>query len=64
VIEPFREFIRRDGWKQALLVVSFIFLYKLGDSMATALATPFYLDMGFTKSESASSRRTPDCGPA
>ena len=51
VIEPFREFIRRDGWKQALLVVSFIFLYKLGDSMATALATPFYLDMGFTKSE-------------
>ena len=51
VIEPFREFMRRDGWKQALLVVSFIFLYKLGDSMATALATPFYLDMGFTKSE-------------
>jgi len=51
VIEPFREFIRRDGWHQALLVLLFIFLYKLGDSMATALATPFYLDMGFTKSE-------------
>lgn len=51
VIEPFREFIRRDGWNQALLVLLFIFLYKLGDSMATALATPFYLDMGFTKSE-------------
>jgi len=32
-------------------VLLFIFLYKLGDSMATALATPFYLDMGFTKSE-------------
>ena len=30
---------------------SFIFLYKLGDSMATALATPFYLDMGFTKTD-------------
>jgi PAT family beta-lactamase induction signal transducer AmpG len=51
VIEPFREFLRRDGWRQALLVLSFIFLYKLGDSMATALATPFYLDMGFTKSQ-------------
>ena len=51
VVEPFREFIRRDGWRQALLVLLFIFLYKLGDSMATALATPFYLDMGFTKSE-------------
>jgi len=51
VVEPFREFLRRDGWRQALLVLLFIFLYKLGDSMATALATPFYLDMGFTKSE-------------
>ena len=27
---------------------AFIFLYKLGDSMATALATPFYIDLGFT----------------
>jgi PAT family beta-lactamase induction signal transducer AmpG len=51
VVEPFREFIDRAGWSQALLVVAFIFLYKLGDSMATALATPFYLDMGFTKTE-------------
>src|SRR4029079_3913599 len=51
VVEPFNEFIRRDGWNGALLVLSFIFLYKLGDSIATALATPFYLDMGFTKSD-------------
>ena len=51
VVEPFREFLRRDGWRQAGLILLFIFLYKLGDSMATALATPFYLDMGFTKSE-------------
>jgi PAT family beta-lactamase induction signal transducer AmpG len=51
VIEPFHEFIQRAGWRHALLVLAFIFLYKLGDSMATALATPFYLDMGFTKTE-------------
>ncbi|MDB5928061.1 MAG: major facilitator superfamily protein [Betaproteobacteria bacterium] len=51
VIEPFREFLGRKGWRHAALVLAFIFLYKLGDSMATALATPFYLDMGFTKSE-------------
>ncbi len=51
VILPFREFINRSGWSNALLVVAFIFLYKLGDSMATALATPFYLDMGFTKTQ-------------
>lgn len=51
VIEPFHEFINRHGWQSALLILAFIFLYKLGDSMATALATPFYLDMGFSKSE-------------
>jgi PAT family beta-lactamase induction signal transducer AmpG len=51
VVLPFREFLARHGVGSALLVLAFIFLYKLGDSMATALATPFYLDMGFTKSE-------------
>jgi PAT family beta-lactamase induction signal transducer AmpG len=51
VVEPFHEFITRNGWRNALLVLCFIFLYKLGDSMCTALATPFYLEMGFSKSE-------------
>ena len=51
VVEPFHEFITRNGVRAALLVLLFIFLYKLGDSMATALATPFYLDMGFTKTD-------------
>jgi PAT family beta-lactamase induction signal transducer AmpG len=51
VIEPFREFIGRKGWSGALTILAFIFFYKLGDSMATALATPFYLDLGYTKTE-------------
>lgn len=51
VVEPFHEFIGRNGIKTALLILAFIFFYKLGDSMATALATPFYLDMGFSKTE-------------
>jgi PAT family beta-lactamase induction signal transducer AmpG len=51
VVEPFREFINRHGMTSALTVLAFIFFYKLGDSMATALATPFYLDMGFSKTE-------------
>jgi PAT family beta-lactamase induction signal transducer AmpG len=51
VVEPFQEFTSRNGLKSALLVLAFIFFYKLGDSMATALATPFYLDMGFSKTE-------------
>ena len=49
--EPFKEFINRKGWKSALLILSFIFLYKIGDNMATALSTPFYIDMGFSLSE-------------
>lgn len=51
VIEPFREFFGRHGVQSALLVLAFLFFYKLGDSLCTALATPFYLDMGYSKTE-------------
>lgn len=51
VVEPFREFFGRHGVRSALLVLAFLFLYKLGDSLCTALATPFYLDMGYTKTD-------------
>ena len=51
VTEPLREFFSRSGAKQAWLVLGFICLYKFGDNMATVLATPFYLDMGFTRTE-------------
>jgi PAT family beta-lactamase induction signal transducer AmpG len=51
VIEPFREFFARDGVGAAAAILAFMFLYKLGDNMATALATPFYLDIGFTRTE-------------
>lgn len=51
VVEPFHEFITRQGWKSALLILAFLFFYKLGDSLCTALATPFYLDMGYSKTD-------------
>lgn len=51
VVEPFHEFITRQGWRNAVYILAFIFLYKLGDSMATSLATPFYLDIGFSKTD-------------
>jgi len=51
IVEPFKEFIQRNGLRSALFILAFIFLYKLGDSMTTALATPFYLDMGYSKTE-------------
>lgn len=50
-VAPAREFLQRQGWQAALWLLVFIVLYKLGDSLATALSTPFYLDMGYTKTD-------------
>lgn len=51
IVEPFHEFLTRQGWRGALLTLAFIFFYKLGDSLCTSLATPFYLEMGFSKTD-------------
>jgi PAT family beta-lactamase induction signal transducer AmpG len=51
IIDPFTEFFSRGGIRAGLAILAFMFLYKLGDNMATALATPFYLDMGFSRTE-------------
>jgi PAT family beta-lactamase induction signal transducer AmpG len=48
VIGPFRDFMRRPGWVAVLL---FIALYKYGDALLGVMANPFYLQMGFTKTE-------------
>jgi len=51
VVEPFREFFERNGVKSALLTIAFLFFYKLGDNMAVALQTPFFLDVGFSRTQ-------------
>ncbi len=51
VVNPLTEFFGRAGWRQALIILGFVFLYKLGDSLCTALATPFYLSMNFSLKE-------------
>lgn len=51
VVLPFKEFINRKGVSAALLILLFIFLYKLGDSMATALQTPFFMELGFSRTQ-------------
>jgi len=48
VIAPLREYFKRS---HAIWMLLFILLYKIGDTMAGAIATPFYLDIGFSKSE-------------
>jgi len=48
VLEPLADYFRRNG---AVWILVFILLYKIGDTMAAAIATPFYLDLGFTKTQ-------------
>ena len=48
VVAPFVEYFQRD---RALLILSFILLYKIGDQMASTMTTPFYLELGFSKTE-------------
>jgi len=51
VIMPFTEFFDRKGFNSAVLILLFVLLYKVGDTMAHSLSTNFYLDIGFTKTE-------------
>lgn len=51
VLQPFKEFLDRNGVDMTVKILAFMILYKLGDNMATALSTRFYMDIGFSKSE-------------
>jgi MFS transporter, PAT family, beta-lactamase induction signal transducer AmpG len=48
VLNPFLDYLRRPG---AIEILLFILLYKLGDNLASALLTPFYIKVGFTLKE-------------
>ena len=52
LIEPFADFVRRYRW-QAVLILSLIAVYRISDVVMGIMANPFYVDMGFTKSEVA-----------
>jgi len=51
IVLPFQDFWQRHGNRSAITVLAFMFLYKLGDSMATALSYPFFQELGFTGTE-------------
>ena len=48
VVNPFVDYFNRNG---ALWILVFILLYKIGDTMASGITMPFYLETGFTKTE-------------
>ncbi len=47
---PFIEFMSRRGW---LMILLFIMLYKFGDAVLAVMKIPFFLEIGFTKTEIA-----------
>jgi len=48
VIEPFVEYFKR---RDALWMLAFILLYKIGDNMVSGITIPFFLEIGFTKTQ-------------
>ena len=52
LIEPFIEFFTRSG-SQAFAILALIALYKLSDITMGVMANPFYLDLGFSKTQIA-----------
>ena len=52
VVCPFVEFFERNG-RMALIILLLIATYKMSDITMGVMANPFYLDLGFTKTEIA-----------
>jgi len=48
VFIPLIEYFSRE---EALWILAFILFYKLGDTMASAITIPFYLEIGFSKTQ-------------
>ena len=53
VMAPFVEFFRRNG-RFALVLLALILTFNISDRVLGIMANPFYLDVGFTKSQIAS----------
>lgn len=52
VVQPFKEFFQRNGWL-AIVLLALIATYRISDITMGVMANPFYLDLGFTKTEIA-----------
>ncbi len=48
ILEPLVDFFRRPSW---LLILAFVALYRYSDALLGVMANPFYLEIGFSKTE-------------
>lgn len=54
LVEPFRDFFRRNGWQLALAIMAFIFMFKMGEAFLGRMSIVFYKEIGFSNSDIAS----------
>ncbi len=52
VVAPFTDFIERRGWA-VIVILLFVLCYKVGEAISGTMATPFYVELGFTGVEIA-----------
>jgi PAT family beta-lactamase induction signal transducer AmpG len=50
---PFASFFRANGTKIAIALLSFVFLFKIGEAFLGKMSIVFYRDIGFSKSDIA-----------
>jgi len=48
IIEPLLDYFRKN---KAIVILLFLFMYKIGDMLAFFMGTPYYMDLGYTKSQ-------------
>ena len=48
IIEPLLDYFRKN---KAFIILTFIFIYKIGDMLAFFMSVPYYLDLEYTKSQ-------------
>lgn len=53
VLEPFAEFVRRNGLKVSVLLILFILTFKLGESFLGRMSIQFYREVGFSNEQIA-----------
>lgn len=51
VMEPFAEFLRRNGWRLALGIIAFVVLFKIGEAFLGRMSIVFYKEVGFSNAE-------------
>ncbi len=53
VVGPILSFFKKNGFNIALAILSFIFLFKIGEAFLGRMSVIFYKEIGFTKSDIA-----------